>query len=334
MFNKYALLIHGPFETQWMSQIKSSIQKFEKRFDQIIIVSYINDYQNYSQLLDNLNLGYKVDFVTVKDTVNPGFFNINRQLICVKAGLEKIESGSYVFKLRNDQSVDFNKILPHISNKIITTNCFTRSDRLYHPSDMFLAGPLEEMKDLYSMSLVEETHLMTQMRNQILYQKDPTLKALPICPETLLCRNYLQIKNWKFLETKEDSYNAVKTYYTVLNSWNIDYRWHKKRTHLCPKDFFVMPHYFTIAPFEGFPEENAKCYLASDFTNKNPSFKDLFYFVLAKCVWFFWEPQIKGYRYYRDKYKRIQRKCRYMILGLFPYFMVANKMRRLKEKIR
>lgn len=324
MFNKYALLIHGPFSTQWLTQIKINIDKFKKSFNQIVIVSYVNDFENYKKLVEELNFSQNIEFVTVKDVVNPGFFNINRQLICVNAGLKKIEAGSYVFKLRNDQSVDFNKILCHISNKIITTNCFTRVDRLYHPSDMFLSAPLEEMKLIYSMPLIEETHLMTEMHNQLLFEKNPDLKALPVSPEIMLCKNYLKHKNWNILETQEDSYKAIKTFYTVLNSWNIDYRWHKKRTNLCPEDYLVIPHYFTIAPFGGVPPEKASCYLQSDFNNKLPTPKDIFYLLLAKFVWFFWGNNIKyGIR-----------KFGYLLLQLLPYFIVKKEVKRLKEKIR
>lgn len=168
---KYALLIHGPFSTEWLSQIKLQIENFKKGFNQIIIVSYQSDYEKYLALLESLNLS-NIEITTVKDTINPGFFNINRQILCVNKGLKLIDNDSCVFKLRNDQSVDFNKVVKYENDeKIITTNCYSRRDRLYHPSDMFLFGRLQLLKDMYSLPTVTDTHLMTEYKNRWSYVK-------------------------------------------------------------------------------------------------------------------------------------------------------------------
>ena len=299
---KYALLIHGPFANQWLIKIKKQIFKFKYKFNQIVLVSYVSDKENYETLLNDLNLSDNVTLISVKDVINPGFFNINRQLLTVNAGLESIENSSFVIKLRNDQSVDFNKLIKYADkNKIITTNCYTRSDRLYHPSDMLLCGTKEELKILYSLPLVPNTHIMTIYENKKICRDNPDLKYLPISPESMLCRHYLQEKGWNIKETKKDSFEAIKNYYIVLNSWNIDFRSTKKRTHLCPKNYLILPHYFTTKPFADFQDENAACYQACDFNGKFPGIKDLYYLCFSKLVWLLWKHNKKGLGIFRRK---------------------------------
>lgn len=330
---KYALLVHGPFSTEWLIQIKKQINKFKKGFDKIVLVSYQDDYGKYLNLLESLNLN-NIEIVTVKDTINPGFFNINRQILSVNKGLENIDDNCYVFKLRNDQSIDFNKVAKYANDeKIITTNCFSRRDRLYHPSDMFLFGHSKLLKKMYSMPLLAETHLMTENKNKLMYKNTPNLKALPFAPESILCRYYLKLQGWDFKETKKDSFNAIKKYYIILNSWNIDFRWHKKRTHLCPEDFLILPHYFTVAPFKGVPPEKVSCYLETDFNKKFLTIKDLYYLILSKLVWFLWKPNLIRHNSSK-KLKKVSRIIRYKILKLLPYFLVTKEVEKLRIKVK
>lgn len=290
---KYALLIHGPYSTQWLSEIKKGIKYSKINFNQIILVSYVADEEKYINLLIDLSLETLIKLVLVKDLINPGFFNINRQLSSVFSGLKCIENDSFVFKLRNDQLVDFNSLLPYVNeNKVITTNCFSRSDRLYHPSDMFLAGDLYLLKEMYSMPHNQETHLMIEMKNIKLCEENPSLTYIPVSPESQLCRYYLTKKSWIFQNTKKDSYEAIKKHYIVLNSWNINYRWDKKRTPFCPQGYIILPHYFNKKPFSNAPTEKARCFLETDFNSKFFSIKDLYYIMLSKIVWKFWQLNI------------------------------------------
>ena len=187
---KIALLIHGPFATEWLVKIKQQILKFNSNFNQIILVSYIADKEKYEALLRQLNIEGIVKIVIIKDLINPGFFNINRQLISVRAGLEAIEDESVIIKLRNDQCVNFNKLIKYYeNNKIITTNCFTRIDRLYHPSDMLLCGNKSDLLNLFSMPMMQETHLMIEMKNKKLCEENLHLNYLPIAHESELFRH-------------------------------------------------------------------------------------------------------------------------------------------------
>ena len=335
MKSSYVLLIHGPFCEQWLSEIKKSIEEFKFLFSKIILVSYVNDVENYKNLLKELDLE-SVQLVIVKDLINPGFFNINRQLLCVHNGLANIDDNEFVFKLRNDQVVNFNKVVKYLTDdKIATTNCYTRKDRFYHPSDMFLAAKASLLKEYYSMPLSHKTHLMVEMENIRAYKENPKLNSISICPEKELCLHYLNLKKYKIKNTEEDSLNSLKKYFVLMNSWNIDFRWHKKRTNFFPKNSIILPHYFSMAPFAGGPIEKVSCYLESDITGKLPSIKDMFYLFVSISVWYFFKPNLDGfYKYYnKEKFKNISRIIRYKFIQILPYFLIKKEAMRLKNKI-
>ncbi len=292
---EYALLIHGPFKEQWLKQIYKQIHKFNPGFKQIVLVSYSHDIQAYHEKLRKYPI-QNIQIIAVDDPQNPGFCNINRQLICVKKGLDAIFSGAFVFKLRNDQCVDFNKVLKEADfYKINTTNCYSRADRLYHPSDMFLFASQKLLKDYYSMPLSEKNHDETVRQNIEICHKNPTLNYLPIAPESELCRHYLRLKNWFLLETKKDSLDALKKYFNIMNSWDINFRWKKKRNHIFSAGSIILPHYFSVAPFPGTPLEKARCLNHHQLENKKPSFKDIFYICISKTVWSFWKYNKSGF---------------------------------------
>lgn len=332
MNKKYSLLIHGPYSEQWLKKIKKQIEGFKYGFSKIVLVSYVNDLECYTNTIQQLGLE-NIEIVTVKDLINPGFFNINRQLLCVNAGLAKIESDSYVFKLRNDQVVDFNKVAEHFDDeKIITTNCYTRSDRLYHPSDMFLAAKGNLLKEYYSRPFDEKTHLMTEYENVLWCKQNPKCTAIPMSPEMELCKHYLKLKNWDIKNTKEDSYNAIRKHFIVLNSWDINFRWNKKRTNLFRSGSIILPHYFAVRPFKDGPVEHASCYMRHDIDKSLPTMKDVFYLMLSKFVWACWKENSTTVGFLRNS-KNERRKIFREFLKMLPYCLVHKKVCELNFKI-
>ncbi len=331
---QYALLIHGPYNGNWLEEIIKNIIKFKYNFTKIILVSYTRDYELYKQKLKELK--YKnIEIVQVKDILNPGFFNINRQLLCVKAGLKNIAGDIFVFKLRCDQSVDFNKIIKYISDdKILTTNCYSRVDRLYHPSDMFLAAKCSVLKEYYSLQPMDETHIMTELTNIQMCADDKNLSYVPIAPESMLCKNYLRIKGWNFKYSQDDSKEALKKYFIIMNSWNINFKSKRNRNNLLKKGSIILPHYFSALPFQDGPIENAKCYMYHNIAGSLPSIKDIFFLVLSKIIWFWWKNNLANPFY---KYKLINkneyRKIRRETLKIFPYFLVHKEIARLNSRI-
>ena len=164
MTKPISLIIHGPFNEEWLDEIINQINNTNLIFEEKVIVSYAQDMQNYYNRLNELNSLDNFTICSCKDIINPGFFNINRQIKTVFTGLNALKNKDcIVIKLRNDQCVNFNKLQPFLdkinSEKIITTNCFTRKDRLYHPSDMFLCGYYSFMYEYFSCNPMDNTHL-------------------------------------------------------------------------------------------------------------------------------------------------------------------------------
>lgn len=283
---QFSLLLHGPYANQWLDRIGFEIEQSRISFSHIVLVCYIKDYTLFYSTCNNFLKKYSVVLVPIKDTINPGFFNINRQIRSVQAGLKHIPTNTYVFKLRVDQSINFKKVLSYISNnKIVTTNCFTRRDRLYHPSDMFLSAHYNIIKSYYNLNNITKTHIMSQIYNIEQSKKNHSIKSLMFSPESILFRNFLISEGWDLKDTIEDSLNALQTYFTLANSWNIDFRWHPKRTYAFPQDSLILPHSFAISPFPGFPVEYVRCYDESHINGTHLTLKDIFYLLLSKIIW-------------------------------------------------
>lgn len=296
MKNKIILLIHGPYSGNAYHEIFDELDRLSERDRKKLTIAaavYQTDYQQTKELLELIAAVWHVQFVIVKDLLNPGFYNINRQINMVSNGLKGLPDNAFILKLRNDQWVDFRKLF-HILNKnewmkdtpekILTTNCYTRKDRLYHPSDMFLCAWKQAMQQYYACPFQEKTHVGQQMELVETAQKYPEQWDRQFtCPESILAKNYLKLKNWELKYTKEDSYLALKKYFWIINSWDIGFRWKKDRNPVIGAGSIILPCYFDIPPFPGAPVEHARCYLASDF-GKRAAFKDRYYCMKTKVL--------------------------------------------------
>ena len=319
MKNKIYLLIHGPYEGNAYQEIFEHLRRLGKHDREklsVIAVVYQADREKTMQCLQKIGILDEMRLVFVKDLINPGFYNINRQIHTVQSGLKKITENAFVIKLRNDQWVDFPKLF-HIFKKlswlkedremIITTNCYTRKDRLYHPSDMFLCAWKEELEQYYSCPLQPITHVGQMMELVELTQKDrKQWNQKFVCPEILLAKNYLKQKGWHFRYKNSDSYEALRRYFLLLNSWEIGLRWKKKRNPLLGAGSIILPCYFDLAPFQGAPIERARCYTAADF-GRRVTRKDNYYLFLTKVLFgfcFYSKDQLigAGYRVLNSKY--------------------------------
>ena len=350
MNNNICLLIHGPLNGHCIELIRKKIDSSPVKFNKIVIVSYIHDYEEYSKVLENCFSGLQYHIIQVKDLLNPGFANLNRQVIQVNTGLSNLPKDSFVIKLRNDQYVDFKKLFYCIEKhnlfseqgeqKILTTNCYTRRDRYYHPSDMFMAAPLAVMAEYFDYPMMKETEVMQKMRVQEMFEIDQAMKFNPISPESELFRNFLKKNSWNVLETEEDSLAALKKYTYLLNSWDIELRWNKERNFpFRKKNQIVLPHFFTMAPFSGAPVEKHSCYMRTDIIGGAPTNLDKKYISMALRMAKNMEKrgmQHKSFAYSilrlikRTKTERIIRKC----LKLLPYFCVEKFIHKFNKKIK
>jgi len=339
MTKNISLVIHGPLSAEWLEKICSDIKKAKFEFKQIVLVSYVDDADHYRERVKSLNVEDTLRIITCKDVINPGFFNINRQIKTVKAGLDFLEKDTWVVKLRNDQSVNFNRLKTYIDSldehKLITTNCFTRSDRLYHPSDMLLCAEYKTMYDYFSCSLMANTHLGHIMEVQSEFKKsNGEMKALKISPESWLFRNFLDKNGWTIQDTEEDSRNALKRYICLVNSWDIDYRWKDQRTPLLPAESLIFPYTFNRRPFDNAPVEKARCINRHNLAGERPTIKDLVYISLGRFLFgkflfnFDWGDSEKKYRIKYILLKQVK-----ILASILPSFMVRKHLDKLEHKI-
>lgn len=297
------LLIHGPFGGNALPEIINSFCAWPAHKETgIVLVVYTDDVQKTQELLNQMDNCPPYKMVVVKDLINPGFFNINRQLVTVSAGLREIPEDHFVIKLRNDQWVDFSLLEQELTvrdwldgnrDQIITTNCFTRRDRLYHPSDMFLCGWQPTLNVYYSAPQMSMTQL--DCENSIIKKCSegvPFSRAF-VCPEIYLFQNYLRTKGWELQYTEEDSYQALKQYCRLINSWEICLRWKKDRTPYKGEGAVILPQYWHWPPFPGMEDEDISCYLRSDFEGEFTR-QDKRYLKESKAVWNRFEKKLRA----------------------------------------
>ncbi len=297
MINKTTLVIRGPFEGNMLEDINKSLEAITPCPLPIVVVSYVTDTDIYKTKLKSLKFLEGAYFLTVKDVFNPGFFNINRQLHCAQEALKNVHT-PYVIMLRNDQSVNIHIILELLSElkpkQLISVNTFTRKDRLYHPSDMFIAGATADVKEYFSLPLQEQTHLEGEYEALCWYRKHPECISLVNAPEQRLFKHYLSLQHWKLKNTFEDSKKALHKYIYLVNSWDISLRWSKSRTYGLKGGSIILPHYFRVSPFQNMPAERVRCWNRHDFYKKPATLKDCYYILLSRICWFFWPVNESG----------------------------------------
>lgn len=293
MNTEVCFIVHGPISDNAYKEVFCSLLKIKKRIHSVIVSTYTDCREDTEKAINKYGKGLTIKPVYSKDILNPGYFNLNRQILTVRAGLENVPDKTLVIKLRNDQWCDMNKLIKHLdktyfSNKnehrITTTNCFTRVDRLYHPSDMFLCGWKEDMVDYFSYPYQENTHMGIQLEmiTRLRKTSDDFVTFL-VSPESELFKHYLAMKDWNFKYTFEDSYEALKMYICLINTWDINLRWNKQRNAFLPAKTIILPYSFSLAPFEGAPVEQAKCYARHDFGG-HKSFRDRWFLFWSRFV--------------------------------------------------
>ena len=299
------LLIHGPF-SEYAIQLH---QKFSKAVDNIVISGYKEDEEKWEPYRKSAHL------VLSDDVGNPGPWNVNRQLNLVREGLGVIPEDAIVLKLRADQRINIRKATKALGryreelrreDLYLTTNCFTRLDRLYHPSDMFTVGRSKVLKSLFGIDYCELTQLDAEIyiRRVVDLGLDPNLEYL--WPESFIFTNFLKSKGWKIQDSYEDSRKALEKYTIVLNSTSIGLKWEKKFSR------YVFP--FTAKkypPFFGGPLEDPICSRASYPKSRLSEF---IFWTAARIDTYFW---------IRSSPRKINRELAIRIRAKLIHLMVA-----------
>lgn len=276
---KIALLIHGPFS----DYAATSVKKYEHLFDQVVISGYRQEEELWLPFACGKTLKMS------EDVFNPGPWNVNRQLNLVSAGLKEIEPDTIILKLRSDQRVNFIKVLRYLNKNMIqfwntpnylTTNCFTRIDRLYHPSDMFVVGSHATLSNLFGVEPTFTTQLDAEILVRRLVDRGEDPNSAYVWPESYIFTKYLERMGWNLLGTYDDSQAALSRFVIIMNSMSVGLKWEKKYAR------YVFP--FTAKeypPFFGGPLEDSVCARAT--TPLNPISEFLFWW-LAKIDSFIW----------------------------------------------
>jgi hypothetical protein len=260
------LLIHGPFVDFSELVLKDAICALRRYgINKCVVSTYPDDAVKANSVISQFgDVSGKFVVVAVSDVDNPGFANINRQINLVRAGLSAVTDGAVVIKLRADQRISFKRLFSLIevfgegisSGKLMTTNCYTRVDRSYHPSDMFLVGLKNTLLDYYPSTFFKESELETKLAIRADSIGMPSLFHVQQWPESRLFRNLLKMRGWSFQENVDDSRLAIATHCIVLNARDIKLRWDK----FYAGKLSLVPYKFHMAPFENIILEEALCY--------------------------------------------------------------------------
>ena len=304
---KITVLLHGQWNNCITKEIIETLRDEYARQNtrmvlDVVIVSYVRDMEELNSCLKETgDVGFPIRIIEVKDLFNQGFYNVNRQIYTVRKGLENIGPDQFVVKLRNDQIVSFRKLFYLLrrlkyfregDRKFLTTNCYTRKYRLYHPSDMFLCGWRDDLLQYYSAPLMQETSAEWKLKMLQNIEADPAnFEVRYRSPESYLFSHYLESEGWELKGTSEDSFEAIRTYFYVANSWDIDFRWNKARVPGRKAGNLVLPTSGKCPPFgwdTPICDSNGNlywemdgCYERSDFTGKRTK-KDAYYVELAE----------------------------------------------------
>ena len=280
------IIIHGPLEKDFLFKNLNKIRHASED-DHIIISVYNEELEKTKVIIDSVPVRNKVTLIGSDDVFNPGFFNINRQINLVSAALNVIEDESdFILKVRMDQTINFRwvrKVVTEkheeLKDKLITTNCYTRKDRLYHPSDMFLAGTKKTLRAYYPEEFFQETHMDNLLKIKELVLSGYKGGYHKYWPESRLFMNYLSILGEELQDTEICSQSQLKKHVYIFNSWDIGLKWKK----FLKGKVNVLPYFFVLRPFERGPLENAENFLASDLTGytKKP-LREMIYNSLAK----------------------------------------------------
>ena len=259
---KPKVLLHGPI-TEYSAKVVDDVKAAIKaKLINGVVVSTYRDKHDVLKAISNFD---NVVVVENEDVENPGFFNLNRQLNLVNAGLNLIESDELVIKLRLDQRINFPWSLLQIRKwasktgyrGILTTNTFTRTDRLFHPSDMLLVGLQSELRAYYSIAPNMATHVDTELAlaTDIENREITEAQLVEAWPESALFYGYLLAKGERPPFTLAASLDALSRHVTVMPAFKFHLRWEKFYGGRLP----LIPYKFQMRPFPGGPIEDCEC---------------------------------------------------------------------------
>jgi hypothetical protein len=267
------LLIHGPISDYSRLVLADGRKAVENGLvDDCVIVTYKKEEAKLRTTARDALEWARV--ALVDDVRNPGFANINRQINMVRSGMQSVDANDRIIvKLRSDQRVSLAKVRNIIAmhqhalqaGALLTTNCYTRKDRLYHPSDMFLIALKATLLDYYPAQFFAQTELDDHMAIRETSRASKSLLTIEQWPESRLYRHLLASRAWVFRNTIEDSVAALRAHCVMLDSRSIRLKWEK----FYGGHVTLVPYDFQMAPFEGVVKEQAQCFTVEELHGRD-----------------------------------------------------------------
>ncbi|GIG29910.1 WavE lipopolysaccharide synthesis family protein [Cellulomonas marina] len=262
MSRDVTVLVHGPVTPFTRRTLTDALRhaRQDRRVVRVVLATWDDaDTDPLGALLD------EVEVLRAPDVANPGFANLNRQVRLVRLGLDAVPEDHVVVKLRTDQTVDHAALLRRLDERaarleadvVFTTDCFTRTDRRYHPSDMLLVARRPALALYYDLPEVPTTHLddVLAVREDLRRGAVADVRDLHLWPEARLFMAYLRRRGEAVSDTDEDSARCLARYCELLSASDVGLRWEKFYGGRLP----LVPYRFSMAPFEGGPVEEARC---------------------------------------------------------------------------
>jgi len=283
------VIIHGPLDEDFL---RKNLQRLSSEAPdaQVIISIWQHDELALRELLSSGDTALHIRIIVSNDVLNPGFYNINRQIILVRAGAGLVtEMDALVIKLRMDQTLDFRRLLRILDTekmawqgRLVTTNCYTRRDRLYHPSDMLQCGSGKTLRDYWLIATYPDTHLDCLLAIQTTVAQGVINGFHAYWPESRLFMQYLNHVGETLTHTQEDSELLLKKHIYLINVWDIGLKWKKFLGGRC----YLIPYRFCRRPFDGGPLEYAYNYLAEDLHGYSSSWGWSAIWQVVSRLWF------------------------------------------------
>ncbi len=224
-----AIVIQGPIVTDYDFTLET-IKLYKKNFRNIVII--VSTWDNEPKFrLDAIRLE-GANIVTSPKPENAGPCNINLQIISTQRGisLAKKLGAKYVIKTRTDQRMyglnimqflfdmvenfSITSPLKFIKKRLVGVSIGTQKYPLYHLSDLFMFGDIDDMIFYWNTEMV------------------PTnIGAKTFVAEKYLFTSFLKRVGWPVTDTLEDSWRAITRYAMVADTETLDLYWLKYSRH-------------------------------------------------------------------------------------------------------
>lgn len=237
--DELAIVIQGPIINKDEFTVES-INLYKKIFPDALII--LSTWQNSNKnTLDHIDsLGIKV--LLNEKPSDPGFFNVNMQLITTLEGIKyaKAYGSKYILKTRTDQRIhrhdlfcffkNLQRLFPPIDGwqlqRLIISSFGTCKYRLYGVTDFFMFGCVEDMIKYWSAPpfSIGIGRISSECDSS---DKIPIVSGVPVAGEIYIMVNYLIRINQKLEWTLDHYWKMLKQYFIVIDGIAIDIYWNK-----------------------------------------------------------------------------------------------------------